>query len=128
MMRLVFVIAEKHQSNFAGYPCNNKPRTGPRLLLFILFMVIIPAITRYLGAACVSLALFSTASAATYYIDFADGSDGNSGTSKSSPWQRCPGMNGFNHSYIHTPGDRFIFKGGVTWTGVFTWPMNNGGT
>lgn len=38
-----------------------------------------------------------TASASTYYIDYA------------------PGMNGFEGSYSHTAGDRFVFKGGVTW-------------
>src|SRR5215813_9183431 len=54
--------------------------------------------------------------ATTYYIDFASGSDTNNGTSKSTPWQRSPGMTGFKGQYTHAQGDVFIFKGGVTWT------------
>ena len=51
----------------------------------------------------------------TYYIDYAGGSDGNGGTSKSAPWKRCPGMNGFTATYTHAAGDVFIFKGNVVW-------------
>jgi hypothetical protein len=57
----------------------------------------------------------SSVGAATYYIDYAQGADTNSGLSKSTPWKRAPGMPGFSGSYTHTAGDRFIFKGGVTW-------------
>lgn len=57
----------------------------------------------------------SISSATIYYIDYQYGSDGNNGTSKSTPWQLCPGMVGFAASYTHQPGDKFIFKGGVTW-------------
>ena len=56
--------------------------------------------------------------AATYYIDFSSGSDANNGTSKTTPWLRAPGMSGCSgNCAAHTPGagDRFIFKGGVTW-------------
>jgi hypothetical protein len=62
--------------------------------------------------------LFSTAaaSAGTYYVDYSNGSDANNGASKSTPWKRCPGMSGFSAGYSHQAGDRFIFKGGVTWT------------
>jgi hypothetical protein len=56
-----------------------------------------------------------TAPAATYYIDFVNGSDGNSGTSANSPWKRHPYMTGWSGHYSHSAGDRFIFKGGVTW-------------
>ena len=56
------------------------------------------------------------AHAATHYIDFAAGSDSNNGTSMSTPWKRAPGMAGFAGAYSHQAGDRFIFKGGVTWT------------
>lgn len=52
---------------------------------------------------------------ATYYIDFAGGLDSNNGTSTNTPWKRCPQMVGFSGSYAHSTGDRFIFKGGVTW-------------
>jgi hypothetical protein len=51
----------------------------------------------------------------TYYIDYSGGSDANPGTSKSAPWKRCPGMNGFAATYTHTPGDVCIFKGGIIW-------------
>jgi len=66
------------------------------------------------------LSLFSVpaAQAATYYIDYASGNDSNNGTSKSTPWQRAPGMPGCASSCNSTtpqPGDRFLFKGGVTW-------------
>jgi len=56
------------------------------------------------------------ASAATYYIDYVGGSDASNGTSTNAPWKRHPYMNGFAGSYSHTAGDRFIFKGGVTWS------------
>ena len=50
-----------------------------------------------------------------FYIDFSSGSDSNSGTSTNSSWKLAPGMTGFSGSYSHQAGDRFIFKGGVTW-------------
>lgn len=51
---------------------------------------------------------------ARYYIDYEAGNDGNGGTSPMTPWKRCPGMCGFAATYVHTVGDVFIFKGGVT--------------
>ena len=57
----------------------------------------------------------STAFAATYYIDYVSGKDANKGTSMLMPWKRCPGMKGFTGHYSHSAGDKFIFKGGVTW-------------
>src|SRR3954452_18289183 len=91
-------------------------------------MVTIPTITKRLS--CLTFLLFvASAPAATYYVDFASGSDSNGGTSKASPWQRCPGMQGFNHSYVHAAGDRFIFKGGVTWpASCFTMTISQGGS
>ena len=53
--------------------------------------------------------------AATYYVDYQNGSDLNSGIAKTTAWKRCPGMTGFSGSYVHSAGDKFIFKGGVTW-------------
>ncbi len=50
-----------------------------------------------------------------YYVDFIGGSDSNDGLSTSSPWKYAPGMVGFSASYTHQSGDRFVFKGGVTW-------------
>jgi hypothetical protein len=58
----------------------------------------------------------------TFYIDYASGSNANPGT-KASPWKThaymqtgasCTGT-GSAPSYSHQAGDRFIFKGGVTW-------------
>lgn len=75
------------------------------------------------------LFLASSAMSAIYYIDYASGNDGNNGISKSSPWKRCPGMNGFAGSYAHSAGDKFIFKGGVTWpTTCFDMTISNSGT
>jgi hypothetical protein len=56
-----------------------------------------------------------------FYIDYAGGSNSNPGT-KASPWKTQPFMNhsaacdgGRGPSYAHQAGDRFIFKGAVTW-------------
>ncbi len=51
----------------------------------------------------------------TYYIDYVSGNNANNGTSKTTPWKVHPFMKGFTGSYSHKAGDRFIFKGGVTW-------------
>jgi hypothetical protein len=72
----------------------------------ILF--IIPVILLAIGCS-------ATASAVTYYIDYTEGKDSNDGQSTSNAWQRCPGMKGFTGRYLHTTGDQFVFKGGVTW-------------
>lgn len=62
------------------------------------------------------LAALSTATqATTYYIDYVGGADSNNGLSTAAPWKRHPYMPGFTGSYTHIAGDRFIFKGGVTW-------------
>src|SRR6266852_3392189 len=58
-----------------------------------------------------------------FYIDYSGGSNSNNGTSKDSPWKSHPYMQtgsgctgtGSAPSYTHAAGDRFIFKGGVTW-------------
>lgn len=58
----------------------------------------------------------------TFYIDFVGGNDANDGRSPAYAWQKCPGMAGFGVVYIHQAGDRFVFKGGVTWP-VTCFPM-----
>jgi hypothetical protein len=68
-----------------------------------------------LGILALCFLFAKSAEGATYYIDFAGGSDSNNGTSKSTPWKRNPFMASFTGSYTHQAGDRFIFKGGVTW-------------
>ncbi len=57
-----------------------------------------------------------TVNCRTFYIDYsvADDSSANP-NSKVTPWKRAPGMVGFAGTYTHQAGDRFIFKGGVTW-------------
>jgi hypothetical protein len=73
----------------------------------------------------------ASANATTYYIDFVGGSNSNNGTSKTSPWKHAPGMVGCVATCGTTPrpGDRFIFKGGVTWpNAVFTWVWTWSGT
>lgn len=64
----------------------------------------------------------------TFYIDFNAANDSANGTTTATPWKRCPGMVGFSGTYAHQVGDRFIFKGGVTWTsGVFPITVGNSG-
>lgn len=65
----------------------------------------------------------ASSQAATYYIDYVGGSDSNNGTSTATPWKRHPYMSGWSGSYSHQAGDRFIFKGGVTWPSA-CWTMN----
>ena len=73
-----------------------------------------PKITTLLLGAFL-LASLSASAQTTYHIDWVGGSDFNSGTSTSAPWKRHPYMKGFSGFYFHQAGDRFIFKGGVTW-------------
>ncbi|MBN7795240.1 hypothetical protein [Parahaliea mediterranea] len=67
----------------------------------------------------VPIVAFSTAAgagAATYYIDYAGGADGNDGRSPDTAWKAHPYMACWSGGeYTHAAGDRFIFKGGVTW-------------
>jgi hypothetical protein len=72
---------------------------------------------------CAALALAPTASAATYYIDYAAGVDTNNGTAMATSWKRHPAMKGFAGTYTHRAGDTFVFKGGVTWP-VANYPWN----
>lgn len=92
---------------------------------------------RNLGFFTIVLGFFlfaGSASATTYYIDYATGSDANSGTSKTAPWMHAPGMQGCSAVCASTapkPADSFILKGGVTWpNSVFpqhwSWSGSNG--
>jgi hypothetical protein len=72
-----------------------------------------------------TLTVSQPASPATYYVDFASGADTNSGLSKSAPWRYAPGMNSCASNcavFGLRPGDKVIFKGGVTWD-VTGFPM-----
>jgi hypothetical protein len=63
---------------------------------------------------------------ATYYIDFVGGADTNNGTAKATPWKHHPymtGATGVSAGFTHAAGDRYIFKGGITWDST-CWQMN----
>ena len=82
---------------------------------------------RFLAIAAVFGAALS-ASGATYYVSWSTGSDADLGTSTGTAWKRCPGMTGFTGAYVHASGDRFIFRGGVTWpVGAFPFAITAGG-
>jgi hypothetical protein len=72
--------------------------------------------------ALVALLVARFCSAGTYFIDRDSGSDANAGTSAAAAWENHPYMTGWTGSYAHSSGDRFIFKGGVTWPSN-CWPM-----
>jgi hypothetical protein len=63
-----------------------------------------------------------TVQAATYYVDFANGSNANAGTTTASPWKNCPG-DSLGTLVPATaklnPGDMVIFKGGTVYRGSF---------
>ncbi len=72
-----------------------------------------------------------------FYIDYASGSNSNNGTANTAPWKTHPFMqangvctgSGSAPSYSHQAGDRFIFKGGVTWpTSCFGMAISQGGS
>ncbi|MBK8814689.1 MAG: right-handed parallel beta-helix repeat-containing protein [Methylococcaceae bacterium] len=72
--------------------------------------------------------LSPTVNAATYYIDYSNGSDNNAGNTTTTAWKAHPYMKGFTGKYSHQAGDRFIFKGGVQWpSSVFPLTIVNGG-
>ncbi len=63
--------------------------------------------------------LAQTSFAAIHYIDSGSGNDANSGMAKTAPWLHAPGMVGCTgncSAYKPAAADRFIFKGGATWT------------
>jgi len=70
------------------------------------------------SSTAVTLTISQPASPATYFVDFASGADTNGGLSTNSPWRYAPGMAGCASNCtvfgLH-PGDKVIFKGGVTW-------------
>lgn len=58
--------------------------------------------------------------AATYYVDYEQGSDLNTGTSPGSPFKHCPGDDSAPPAIKNKqlfPGDKVIFKGGVEYRG-----------
>lgn len=62
----------------------------------------------------------------TYYIDFENGDDNNDGACTNTAWKHSPGMgtaSGNAGAYNGKAGDRFVFKGGVTWQHTISDPM-----
>lgn len=58
---------------------------------------------------------------ASYYIDFVGGNDAANGTSTGTPWKHCPGdanATGVPAALTPQPGDKFFFKGGVSYRGI----------
>ena len=73
----------------------------------------------------------NSAYATTYYVSYTHGADANNGTTKATPWQHAPGMNGCasNCNITPNPGDQIILEGCVTWpNAVFTWSPPGTGT
>ncbi|MEX0886136.1 MAG: right-handed parallel beta-helix repeat-containing protein [Phycisphaeraceae bacterium] len=67
-----------------------------------------------------SMLFTASASAATYYVDFADGDNAADGQSPDSAWQHVPGdenATGGPGDVELQPGDTVIFKGGVAYHG-----------
>jgi hypothetical protein len=79
-------------------------------------------LTSYVALGPFALLVPRTALAGTYYVSASAGSDSNTATqaeSKTTPWAHLPGMascTGACASYSPAAGDRFILKGGDTWT------------
>lgn len=68
----------------------------------------------------VACAICPAAEAATYYVDFQDGSDAASGTSPRAAFTHCPGDEAAEGTAAGTalaPGDTVLFKGGVHYRG-----------
>jgi hypothetical protein len=98
---MIFSGLNDHRSLFPAYPSIRVSPLNIRCCFLLL--------------ACAFLFLPPSAFGATYYIDYQSGSDSNGGLSRTTPWKRSPGMNGFAGIYSHSAGDIFVFKGGVTW-------------
>ena len=67
-----------------------------------------------------NLIFASHSSAATYYIDAANGRDTNTGLSESNPWQTIAKVNASSF----WPGDQILFKRGQVWREQLTVPSS----
>ena len=67
------------------------------------------------------LLIASTALAATYYVDSAEGDDAKAGTSEAAAWRTLGKLN----ATTFAPGDRVFLKRGGQWTGRL-WPKGSG--
>ena len=68
------------------------------------------------------LALASTATATSYYVDSAGGNDNNSGTSTGSAWQSLTKVS----ATTFVPGDQILLKCGSAWAGQQLYPKGSG--
>lgn len=82
-----------------------------------------------MGLLFVAVLTVPGARAATYYVDYVNGSDSNNGTSETAAWKHAPGMQGLTPtgsstgdgcsakcaSYAPAAGDEIILRGGVVW-------------
>jgi hypothetical protein len=64
-----------------------------------------------------SYEFLDTGGSDTYYIDYDEGSDSGNGLTIGSAWKHCPGDANFAGTYVPQPGDTFIFKGDVIYSG-----------
>jgi len=85
-----------------------------------IYLIVFAVVVVFIGSAALPA---SAQTGRTFYIDYDNGSNSNNGTSKTTPWKTHPYMqtgvsctgSGAAPAYAHLAGDRFIFKGGVTW-------------
>ncbi|HTC64977.1 MAG TPA: putative Ig domain-containing protein [Candidatus Saccharimonadales bacterium] len=109
----------KNNVNIAG--ATSSSYTTPTTLLSDSgekFSVTVSNTLGTVSSAAATLTVSQAASPATYYADFASGADTNSGFSKDFPWKYAPGMRSCASNcalFVLHPGDKVIFKGGVTW-------------
>jgi hypothetical protein len=78
-----------------------------------------------LVALAIAAASAGHAFAASYFVDFDAGNDGNNGTTATSAWKHSPGdkhADAVAKAAALQPGDRVIFKGGVSYRGTMALP------
>ncbi len=87
-----------------------------------------PDLRRFVAGSWNGTQRLMTADSRIFYIDYGAGDDTFSGVTKTEAWKLHPFMAGFGGTYSHVAGDRFIFKGGVTWPVIcFRMDISSGG-
>ncbi len=82
---------------------------------------------RMCAGVALMLAVAGTASAATYYVDFARGNDSAAGTSPAEAWKHAPGdaaATGAVRAVRLAPGDTVLFRAGVVYRGSIAIPAS----
>ncbi len=93
---------------------NTAPRLTRRLVPLAIMALLVAAVL--LGSANAALAT-------DYYVDYSSGDDANAGTSAEAAWKHAPGDRAAKDKPAEVklaPGDRVIFKGGVSYEGAIT--------